>query len=152
MTLSNAYHDRLKGLYAITDDQLIAESEFTQAVESALQGGASIIQYRDKSDNPQKKLQQAHSLHSLCERYQAILIINDDIELAKTVKAHGVHLGKNDVSISSARQILGDDAIIGISCYNNIELAIDAEIIQRTMSLSAQCFHHRQNLTPPMQI
>ena len=127
MTLSNAFYDRLKGLYAITDDQLIAESEFNPAVESALQGGASIIQYRDKSDNLHKRLQQANSLRSLCEQYQAILIINDDVELAKAVDAHGVHLGKNDTSISSARQILGDDAIIGISCYNDIELAITAE-------------------------
>lgn len=119
--------DKLKGLYAITDAQLINEAEFERAVKSALEGGTSIIQYRDKSGNQEKRFRQADLLRLLCEQYQALLIINDDIELAKAVGAHGVHLGKNDTSISSARKHLGNNAIIGISCYNDIELAVSAE-------------------------
>ena len=126
-TTSDAHKDKLKGLYAITDESLIAEELFDEIIESALLGGARIIQYRDKSDNQQKRLQQAHSLRSLCTQYNATCIINDDIELARAVNADGVHLGKDDTALSNARQILGEDAIIGISCYNDIGLALAAE-------------------------
>ena len=127
MSRSKTHKDKLKGLYAITDEKLITRQGFSEAVELALQGGARIIQYRDKSNNPQKRFQQATILCSLCEQYQAVSIINDDIELAKAVNAHGVHLGKDDASLTKARQTLGDNAIIGISCYNNLPLAINAE-------------------------
>ncbi len=121
------HKDKLKGLYAITDENLISEKNFESVVEAALQGGARLIQYRDKSDNVQKRLLQAGTLRSLCEQYQAVCLINDDIELAKAVDAHGVHLGKDDVSINRARQRLGENAIIGVSCYNDLKLAITAE-------------------------
>ncbi len=127
MSRSKTHKDKLKGLYAITDEKLITRQGFSEAVELALQGGARIIQYRDKSNNPQKRFQQATILCSLCEQYQAVSIINDDIELAKAVNADGLHIGKDDISLAIARQTLGDDAIIGISCYNNLPLAINAE-------------------------
>jgi thiamine-phosphate pyrophosphorylase len=122
-----SHKNRLSGLYAITDEKLIAEDRFDRIIESALQGGTRIIQYRDKSADQQKRLQQARVLRSLCERYQAICIINDDIELASEVNAHGIHLGKDDVSLKQARQMLGKDAIIGVSCYNELALALEAE-------------------------
>jgi len=121
------HKDQLKGLYAITDENLLSEQYFNQAVESALKGGAKIIQYRDKSSDQQKRLIQATALRLLCKRYEALCIINDDLELAKAIDADGVHLGKDDNSISQARETLGDDAIIGVSCYNDLTLAIDAE-------------------------
>ncbi len=127
MSRSKTHKDKLKGLYAITDEKLITKERFSETIELALQGGARIIQYRDKSNNPQKRFQQATILCSLCEQYQAVSIINDDIELAKAVNADGLHLGRNDISLSKARQILGDKTIIGISCYNNLSLAIKAE-------------------------
>ena len=119
--------DKLRGLYAITDEQLITEKDFSKTIELALQGGSRIIQYRDKSSDLKKRFKQASTLNSLCKQYQAICIINDDIELARTVNADGVHLGKGDTLISEARQRLGKNAIIGISCYNDINLAITAE-------------------------
>ena len=118
---------KLKGLYAITDQHLISANNFQQAVELALQGGASIIQYRDKSDDKNKRLKQADILRSLCQQYGAISIINDDIELAQAVEADGVHIGKDDQSLKQAREALGEDAIIGVSCYNDIGLALAAE-------------------------
>jgi len=124
---TGSHAGKLKGLYAITDEQLIAEKHFSKTIELVLQGGARIIQYRDKSSNQQKRFQQASLVSSFCKQYQAISIINDDIELAKAVNADGVHLGKDDDSISSAKQILGEQAIIGMSCYNDISLAIAAE-------------------------
>jgi thiamine-phosphate pyrophosphorylase len=124
---SSVQTNRLAGLYAITDERLIAEDDFEQVIESALQGGTRIIQYRDKSGDHKKRLRQASALHSLCERYHAICIINDDLELASEIDAHGVHLGKDDTSLATARKVLGPHAIIGVSCYNDLALALDAE-------------------------
>ncbi len=117
----------LQGLYAITDEQLMPENIFSQKAEQALAGGTRIIQYRDKSNNLQKRFQQASLLCKLGEKYQAICLINDDVELAKAVNAQGVHLGRDDISLTQARQTLGENAIIGISCYNDLNLAIAAE-------------------------
>ncbi len=97
-----------------------------ECVAQALQGGARIIQYRDKSEDQQQRLQQALALRTLCDQHQAVLIINDDVALAKQVSADGVHLGIDDISVSEARAQLGPDAIIGVSCYNRFELAEQA--------------------------
>lgn len=124
---SQGQKHKLKGLYAITDQHLISVRNFGQAVELALQGGASIIQYRDKSDDRKKRLQQASALRSLCDQYDAVCIINDDVELASAVNADGVHIGKDDTALKAARETLGDDAIIGVSCYNDLSLAMEAQ-------------------------
>jgi len=118
---------KLRGLYAITDENLIPETAFTSRIEQALNGGAAIIQYRDKSSDNAKKLHQATSLRCLCDRYDATLIINDDISLAKEASADGVHLGEDDASIEQARSILGKDAIIGMSCYDQLLCAQGAQ-------------------------
>ena len=118
---------KLRGLYAITDEHLIPESAFAAAIEQALSGGTAIIQYRDKSGSETKRLEQASVLRSLCNKYRASLIINDDIELAKAVAADGVHLGEDDLSVEQARLILGNNAIIGISCYNQLKLGTRAQ-------------------------
>ena len=119
--------NRLRGLYAITDEKLIPESAFSATVEQALNGGAAIIQYRDKSGDQTRRLSQATVLRELCDRYSATLIINDDIALAKAVAADGVHLGEDDVSIEYARSMLGNESIIGISCYNQLQLGLKAQ-------------------------
>ncbi|HEX5637182.1 MAG TPA: thiamine phosphate synthase [Gammaproteobacteria bacterium] len=116
----------LRGLYVITDEKLIPQNRFTESVEQALRGGASIIQYRDKSNDSVKRTQQATALKALCDKYHATLIINDDIELALRVDADGVHLGKEDANLSLTRQQLGNK-IIGASCYNQFDLAVSAE-------------------------
>ncbi len=115
---------RLNGLYAITDS---SQEQLTHEVELALEGGARIIQYRDKSSDRQKRLAQSEKLLDLCRRFSAYLIINDDVELASTIGADGVHLGQDDLDITRARAELGDQAIIGISCYNSLDLAIAAQ-------------------------
>ena len=121
---------RLQGLYAITDANLVGQllnSDFARAIEQTLQGGSRLIQYRDKSCDNIKRQQQAQIIHRLCDQYQALFIINDDIELALTVNADGVHLGKDDQHISTAREQLGLNKIIGVSCYDQLDLAITAE-------------------------
>jgi thiamine-phosphate pyrophosphorylase len=118
---------RLHGLYAITDQHLIPESEFAQRVEAALKGGVRILQYRDKSTQAEKRNLQAMCCKQLCRQYDALFIINDDIDLCQSIEADGIHLGKDDEAIKSARHRLGDKAIIGVSCYNDIERAVDAQ-------------------------
>ena len=117
----------LRGLYAITDQVLIPDATFSQSVEAALRGGARIVQYRDKRENSVLRQQLAAELVRLCREYGALSIINDDIELAAKVGADGVHIGKDDAALTLARARLGQGAIIGVSCYNRLELALDAQ-------------------------
>lgn len=116
-----------QGLYAITDALLIPDDRLPDAVEQALLGGARLIQYRDKSGDAARRLTQARMLNALCQRYQIPLIINDDVELAAEVGAAGVHLGKDDPAPTTARARLGENALIGVSCYNRLDLALEAE-------------------------
>ncbi len=117
----------LSGLYAITDSQMGAERDLPQLVEQALKGGAKIVQYRDKSTDHDRRLADASRLLDLCQRHSACFIINDDVELAAAVAADGVHLGRDDPDIESARRRLGEQAIIGVSCYNRLDLATAAQ-------------------------
>lgn len=115
-----------KGLYAITPTDL-GDADLLYRVEQALDGGVAILQYRDKSSDQKKRLQQASQLKKLCSQYQATFIVNDDLELAQGVNADGVHLGANDGDLLQTRERLGDGFIIGASCYNRMDLAIEAE-------------------------
>ena len=114
------------GLYAITDSQLIPAGKLVEQVEQAIAGGACLIQYRDKQHSETERKREAALLVKLCEQQGVPLIINDDIELAREVGAAGVHLGRDDASIRQARQCLGAKAIIGVSCYNRLDDAIEA--------------------------
>ncbi len=117
----------LHGLYAITDSSLDDDNTLREAVEHALQGGARLLQYRDKSDDHGKRLRQASLLKTLCAQHDALLIINDDVALAKQCRADGVHLGRDDASVAQARAALGDGGMIGVSCYNQLALARRAQ-------------------------
>ena len=114
---------RLCGLYAITDATLQRPDQLTEHVMQAIDGGARLIQYRDKSSDALFRLHQARELAEACRARQIPLIINDDMELAAECGAQGVHLGKEDADPETARRLLGDDAILGISCYNQLSLA-----------------------------
>lgn len=115
--------NKLQGLYAITDTGLIGGKKLLPAVAAALRGGARLVQYRDKTNDPATRLQEAKNLRALCHEHDVRLIINDDIALAKASGADGVHLGLDDATIEQARRQLGRNAIVGISCYNNFTLA-----------------------------
>ncbi|EKT4468083.1 thiamine phosphate synthase [Pseudomonas juntendi] len=115
---------KLRGLYAITDSQLLA-GRFLSHVEAALDGGVCLLQYRDKSDDAARRLREAEALAKLCERYGTQLVINDDAELAARLGV-GVHLGQTDGPLTPARALLGRDAIIGSTCHAQLELAEQA--------------------------
>lgn len=108
-----------KGVYVITDgprDDLFA------AAEASLAGGARMLQYRDKTGDAERRRSEADELSRLCARHGVPFIINDDVPLALATGG-GVHLGREDVSIAEARAVLGDGAIIGVSCYGSLERA-----------------------------
>ncbi len=110
-----------RGLYAITQTEGKSIARIIKEVEGALKGGAVVIQYRDKQPLDAHFL--ATQLLQLCHNYHAPLLINDDVELALAMGADGVHLGKDDADIALARMKLGPEAIIGISCYNDVKKA-----------------------------
>lgn len=116
----------LHGLYVITHETLMPVNLFANMAEAALSAGAQIIQYRDKSTDHEKRLQQSRILRRLCDQYNTLLIINDDIQLALACNADGIHIGKDDATVDSVRTMLGDEMIIGVSCYNDINLAEQA--------------------------
>jgi thiamine-phosphate pyrophosphorylase len=92
-------------------------------VEQALKGGARWVQYRDKTAPYAQQLHTACQLKTLCVHYQAWLIINDHISLAAECQADGLHIGQNDADLKHARQRLGQQAVIGVSCYNDLNRA-----------------------------
>ena len=110
-------------LYAITDRQWLTPGEpLSEAVEKAIQGGATIIQLREKTLTGTALEAEALSVQKVCRKYKVPLVINDDVELAKKIDADGVHIGQDDMALSEARAILGDDKIIGVTA-KTIELA-----------------------------
>ena len=114
-----------KGLYAITQPEHKSLLQVTQEVTAAIKGGAVVIQYRDKHSVDGEKL--AIILLEICRNYHVPLIINDDIDLAASIGADGVHLGRDDGQLSDAQKKLAVNAIIGVSCYNDVQRALAAQ-------------------------
>jgi thiamine-phosphate pyrophosphorylase len=109
-----------RGLYAITDGP---RADLLDAVAQALAGGMRMLQYRDKTTDAARRHAEAAALKQLCDAHAVPLIINDDVALAAATGAAGVHLGRDDGDIAAARAKLGNDSIIGVSCYDSLELA-----------------------------
>ncbi len=123
-----AVTNKLKGLYGITNqDMLLDNNVLMRDVELALKGGMSILQYRNKHQSRLQNLEQLIALKHLCHRYNALFIINDDINLCLKTGADGVHIGHDDCDITHARDRLGAQAIIGVSCYDNFNLALTSQ-------------------------
>ncbi|NPA72653.1 MAG: thiamine phosphate synthase [Gammaproteobacteria bacterium] len=114
----------IKGLYTITDPNLTSPENMGHAVESALKGGAKLVQYRDKNSPFDVQVALAKQIKTLCTHYRAQFIVNDDLALAQAVQADGIHIGKNDCDLAAARKALGESAIIGVTCYNDLSRAL----------------------------
>jgi thiamine-phosphate pyrophosphorylase len=117
----------LKGLYVITDKKLIPRDRFAATVEKAINGGANVVQIREKDTPRDEIISLGRDLLSLTKKYGVPLIVNDSIELAMEIGADGVHLGEDDPPIAHARDVLGNDKIIGVSCYGKIDRGLNAE-------------------------
>lgn len=120
-------HLPLFGLYAITDAQLTPEERLAEMAVQAIEGGAVMIQYRNKSADAAQREREAQLLRKVCSAHRIPLIINDHADLAQRVRAQGVHLGEDDVKVKEARALLGEHAIIGVSCYNEFQRALRAQ-------------------------
>ena len=116
----------IKGLYAITPDMTDLNT-LIQKTQSAIEGGAFMVQYRSKIQDRAVKMQQCAAILRLCREYDVPCIVNDDVEMCHILKADGVHLGENDDNIAEVRRILGEDAIIGSSCYDQLDRAKQAQ-------------------------
>lgn len=116
--------NKITGLYAITPNKKIDLKNINKAIKKY---PIKILQYRHKTNNESLKLKEAQELKKLCSLNNILFIINDNINLCQQISADGVHLGKEDKKILQARSILGDKYIIGASCYNEINLAIEAQ-------------------------
>lgn len=109
------------GLYAITLPEGRNSEQVVSDVIAAIKGGAVVIQYRDKQAVNAHQL--AGALQETCRQFNVPLIINDDVTLAQRIGADGVHLGRDDAQLHRARELLGPQAIIGVSCYNSLQRA-----------------------------
>lgn len=116
----------LSGLYAITDPKLMG-GELIAKSQQAISAGINILQYRNKLAAIETQEKEALELAELCKKNNVLFIINDNAELALKVNADGVHLGQKDIHIQQARELLGTNKIIGVTCNNNIKLALEAQ-------------------------
>ena len=114
------------GVYAITPAEADTD-RLLRRVEAALAGGISALQYREKTGDVALRHAQASELLALCRRRGVSLVVNDDLRLADLVGADGVHLGLGDPGLAEARIVLGADKYIGVSCYQSLPLAREAE-------------------------
>jgi thiamine-phosphate pyrophosphorylase len=113
---------RLAGLYALTPDESRTEV-LVSKVRQALAGGASALQYRNKTAGPELRREQGRLLAVLCRNAGVPFIVNDDLALALELDADGVHLGADDGDLAEARKRLGQGRLLGASCYDRLDLA-----------------------------
>ena len=113
---------KLAGLYAVTPEELRTDL-LVSKVAQALRGGATTVQYRNKTGQSDLRLEQGRALAALCGAAGAAFIVNDDVALALEIGADGAHLGGDDGDLAEARRHLGQGKLLGASCYNRLELA-----------------------------
>ncbi len=113
-------------LYAVTDRYWLGDHTLEEDVESALKGGATFIQLREKELSEEDMEREARTLLPLCRRYGVPFVIDDDVALAKEINADGVHVGQSDMEAGNVRALLGPTKIIGVSA-ETVEEAIAAE-------------------------
>lgn len=113
-------------MYAITDRRWLHGKTLEQAVEEALQGGATFIQLREKDLDGENLEEEARSIQKLCHQYHVPFILDDNVALAKKINADGVHVGQSDMDAGEVREILGQDKIVGVSAGTVAE-ALKAE-------------------------
>tara|TARA_B100000945_G_scaffold310274_1_gene302022 strand:- start:490 stop:1545 length:1056 start_codon:yes stop_codon:yes gene_type:complete len=110
---------KANNLYAITDQK----ENLLEKIEEILIGGVKIIQHRYKEGNDKDHLEEAIKIKKLCEKYNSLFIVNDRIDIALASNADGIHLGQNDLDLKTARKLLGNSKIIGISANNKIDIS-----------------------------
>ena len=112
-------------LYAVTDRAWVGRQSLYEQVESALKGGATCVQLREKELDDETFLKEAMELADLCRRYDVPFFINDNVDIAIQCQADGIHVGQEDMQAAQVRQKVGEDMIIGVSVHS-VEEALEA--------------------------
>ena len=112
-------------LYAVTDRAWVGKQSLYEQVESALKGGATCVQLREKELDDEAFLNEAIEISALCKQYRVPFFINDNVEIAIKCHADGIHVGQEDMEAAQVRQRVGDDMIIGVSVHS-VEEALEA--------------------------
>lgn len=113
-------------LYAVTDRHWLGKQTLFDQVKEALDGGATCIQLREKQLDEENFLKEAIEIQKLCKQYQVPFIVNDNVDIAKTMHADGIHVGQSDMEALDVRKELGKDVILGVSAQT-VEQAKKAE-------------------------
>ena len=113
-------------LYVITDPSAQKGRDSLEVLTKALEGGADVVQLRDKRSSREDLVAIGKKLKPLCKKWGALFIINDRVDVAEAVDADGVHLGQNDLLIETARFLLGKKRLLGISTHS-LEQALQAQ-------------------------
>ena len=117
--------DKLR-LYAVTDSAWLNGRSLAEVVREAIEGGATVVQYREKNKGYEDMLKEAREVCAVCREYGVPFIMNDSVEIAIAVDADGVHLGLDDGDLKAARELLGEGKIIGASTHN-VQEALSAQ-------------------------
>ena len=120
------FDGKMLTLYAVTDSRWTQGTTLAAQVEEALKGGITMLQLREKDVSDEAYLAEAQEIKALCRAYGVPFIVNDRVELAKACGADGVHVGQSDMAAAAAREILGPEAIIGVTA-KTVEQALAAE-------------------------
>lgn len=112
-------------LYAVTDRAWVGRQTLYQQVESALKGGVTCVQLREKELDEEAFLKEAFELHDLCKKYNVPFFINDNVDIAIRCHAEGIHVGQDDMAAAQVRQRVGDGVMIGVSAHT-VQEALDA--------------------------
>ena len=114
-------------LYLVTDSTatILGNKHLPSVVEAAIEGGVTVVQYRDKKSDTAELIRMGKELHAITKEHNVPLLINDRVDVAQAIGAEGVHLGQDDMDLGTARRILGPDAIIGVTA-NSLEEATEA--------------------------
>ena len=126
-------------LYAVTDRAWVGEQTLYQQVESALKGGATCVQLREKHLGDAEFLQEAIEIHGLCQQYGVPLFINDNVDVAVKCHAEGIHVGQSDMAAAKVRERVGEDMMIGVSAHT-VQEALDAVAHGCRLSGRGGCF------------
>ncbi len=129
------------GLYVITDERLMGRKDFIKKIAEAASAGAGIIQLREKASRISDRLELAKEAVRTAHAHGARLLINDDPWLAAAIGADGVHIGKDDATVEASRALLGRRAIIGVSCYGDVGLALRSQEAGADYVSFGACFH-----------
>lgn len=115
-------------LYLVTDSTqaILGDNDLASVVEAAVEGGVTVVQYRDKKSETASLIQMGKRLRAITKKHNVPFLINDHVGVAQAVGADGVHLGQEDMDLGTARRILGPDAIIGVTANNLSEAVIAA--------------------------